>query len=273
MHDKLLQLTEADIRARSAEASFKRGQNYYTNGAIKRRIRHETSLETEVIGTQIYQVTVWVAADRVKTTCTCPYDQGGDCKHIVATLLAWLHEPDSFQPPVDLNAVLNRRSKAELVSLLLDILAVYPHLVDDFEIVTGPNDQNLEEQVAKIFEELEPWGHLTEKQAAARMRLIAHRADRLAEQGQTDLARRTYYALVSHCVGMGKSYGSYDFFPTQIYDFAVAYSNLAMDQVAEQRATIEAELREIYRDLNNPDMLGLDEALSNVWDELGLDEV
>lgn len=62
MHDKLPQLTEADIRARSTEASFKRGQSYYTSGAIKRRIRHETSLEAHVSGTQTYRVMVWVAA-------------------------------------------------------------------------------------------------------------------------------------------------------------------------------------------------------------------
>lgn len=277
MHDKLLHLTETDIRARCTEASFKRGQSYYTGGAMKQRIRHEASLEAEVSGTQTYRVRVWAANDQIKTSCTCPYDQGGDCKHIVATLLAWLREPESFQPPLDLKAALNRRSKAQLVSLLLDILSVYPHLADDFELGTGPKNQDLEKQVAKIFAAAEPWGHLTEEEAGARMRLIAQQADRLAQKGQTDLARKVYYALLLGCVNKCKSYGSYDFFPTEIYDFATAYHDLAVIQVAKRRAgmrsAIEAELQELYRDVDDPDLLGLTDTLADIWYELGGDEV
>jgi hypothetical protein len=269
MNNFLEGLTEADIRARSSEASFKRGQSYYTGGAIKHRLRHEASLEAQVSGTQTYRVTVWVAADRVKATCTCPYDQGGDCKHIVATLLAWVHEPESFQPPVDLKAVLNRRSKVELIDLLLDIFTIYPNLADDLEVVTGPDDRKLEEKVSELFNNMQPRGHLTKEQVEVHLRLMAHRAEQLAQRGQTDLARRVYYALVLGCVNLCRNYGSYDFFSASIpYDFAVAYDDLAAKQVAEQGAPIKAELDELYRDLDDPDQLGLNEALGNTWWEL-----
>lgn len=272
MNDPLIGLTEADIRARSTEASFERGQRYYTGGAIKRRIRHETGLEAQVAGTKTYRVQVWTGPDGIRTHCTCPYDGDGDCKHIVATLLAWLDEPESFRPPVDLKGVLNRRSKRELVELLLDILTVYPHLVDDFELATGPDDRNLVQKVSEIFNNLQPWGQLTPDQAEAPMRLIARRADRLAAQGQTDYARKIYYALVSHCIGLGKSYGNYDYFSADIpYQFAVAYESLALDQLEEHGETIEAELREIFSGNYSLEILwATDEALSNVAVELGM---
>ena len=85
----LSSLTEAVIRARSSETSYERGRGYYTGGAIKHRIRHPTCLEAHVEGSQTYGVSVWVAAPgEIKAHCNCPYDWGGDCKHIVATLLA-----------------------------------------------------------------------------------------------------------------------------------------------------------------------------------------
>lgn len=269
LEDQLARLTEADIRTRSTEASFKRGESYYKSGAIKRRIRHETGLETKVSGTQTYRVTVWVAADRIKATCTCPYDQGGDCKHIVATLLAWVNEPDSFQSPVDLKSVLNRQGKAELIDLLLDIFTIYPNLVDDLNLVTGLDDDKLEEKVSELFNNMQPWGHLTEEQVETHLRLMARRTEQLAERGQTDLARRVYYAMILGCVNLCRSYGSYDFFSVSIpYDFAIAYDDLAAKQVAEQGAAIKAELDELYRDVYDPDQLGLNEALSNTWWEL-----
>jgi uncharacterized Zn finger protein len=274
MNDHLAGLTEADIRARGTEASFERGQRYYAGGAIKRRIRHEVGLEAHVEGRETYRVQVWAGPAGITAHCTCPYDWGGDCKHIVATLLAWLAEPESFQPPVDLKAVLGRRTKPELVRLLLDILSVYPHLVDDFEISNGPDDRDLVEKVAQIFGNLQPWGHLTSDQAEARMQIIARRADRLAEQGQTDYARKIYYALVSHCVDLGKSYGDYDSFSADIpYQFAVAYETLALEGLEEHAETIKAELREIFSGSYNPEILwDTDEALSNVAYELGMFE-
>ncbi|MBC7250345.1 MAG: tetratricopeptide repeat protein [Anaerolineae bacterium] len=97
MNGGLDHLTEADIRARCTEASFERGWSYYTGGAVRQRTRLDDGIETRVAGTHIYRVTIREAPGRLVAFCTCPYDCGSDCKHIVATLLAWLHEPDSFR--------------------------------------------------------------------------------------------------------------------------------------------------------------------------------
>jgi hypothetical protein len=67
-----------------------------------------------------------VTLQLITQTQTCPYAYGGDCKHIVATLLAWVGEPGSFQPPLAIKALLKKRSKAELITLLLKGIDIYP---------------------------------------------------------------------------------------------------------------------------------------------------
>jgi hypothetical protein len=116
---------------------------------------------------------------------------------------------------------------------------------------------------------MQPWGDLSEEQVEAHLRLIARRATHLAKQGQADLARRLYFALIRGCVNLCRAYGSYDFFSANIpYDFAVAYNDLAEEQVAEHGATIKAEVEEMYRGIYDPDILGLNEALAGTWCEL-----
>jgi len=70
-------------------------------------------------------------------------------------------------------------------------------------------------------------------------------------------------------VNLCRNYGSHEFFSPDIpYTFAEAYDDLAAEQVPDHGATIKAEIDELYRDVFDPDVLGLNEALSNTWCEL-----
>jgi hypothetical protein len=201
--------------------------------------------------------------------CTCPYDWGGDCKHIVATLLAWLHEPESFRAPVDLHAALHARSKRELVSILADICALYPHLVDEFGLLGEAADYDPERVVRGIFVDLEPPGDISVDEAVARMESVARHAARLASQGQSNLARRAYYVLTRRCVDFCEEYGAHDIFPLNIpYDFAVAFRDLALEQLEEHGNTIEGEVRRLLRDSWAPETLGIEESLMDVAEAL-----
>ncbi|MCB0092661.1 MAG: SWIM zinc finger family protein, partial [Caldilineaceae bacterium] len=91
MSATLTDINLAFIQARCTENSFSRGQSYYGGGAVQQRQRHANGIETRVAGSRMYWVTVRPSAQGLHAICTCPYDLGGDCKHIVATLLAWLH--------------------------------------------------------------------------------------------------------------------------------------------------------------------------------------
>jgi uncharacterized Zn finger protein len=264
-------LSEADIRARSGEASFERGRSYYAGGAVHQRVRLDDGIEARVAGTYTYRVTVHGAPGRLAATCTCPYDRGGDCKHIVATLLAWLREPESFRAPIDLRAALAARSKADLVDILTDICTIYPNMVDEIGLLQKSVASDPLAAVAKLFAAMEPAGDISTDEAEGRMEIIARRADRLAQQGQGDLARRIYYALTVRCKNFCETYGSAEIFSPNIpCDFSVAYRDLALEQLDEHAAEIEREVREMLDGEWAPEMLGIIDPLTEVWEALGL---
>jgi len=267
MNGGLAHLTEADIRDRCTEVSFKRGWNYYEGGAVRQRTRLDDGIEARVFGADAYRVTVRETAGGLIASCTCPYDWGGECKHIVATLLAWLHEPESFRAAADLQAALTARGKEDLVSILTDIYTVYPHLVDEFGLLGEPADYDPEAVVAQIFEEMDYPGDISIDEGISRMETVARHAERLVRQGRADLARRAYYALTSYCVNFCESYGAHDIFPTNIpYDFAEAYRDMAWNQLEEHADVIETEVRKMLQGEWAPEMLGIEEVLIDVWD-------
>jgi uncharacterized Zn finger protein len=75
------------IRDRSTDAVFERGQNYRDEGRIQRLDRFDNLVTAAVSGSRLYDVTINFGGRSIDTQCTCPYDGGGDCKHIVAVLL------------------------------------------------------------------------------------------------------------------------------------------------------------------------------------------
>jgi uncharacterized Zn finger protein len=84
-------LSEATLRTHSSAASYSRGRSYYERGAVIDTVVRGNLLEGAVEGSQYtpYHVQVGFDAGGVSTaTCTCPYDYGGWCKHIIALLLA-----------------------------------------------------------------------------------------------------------------------------------------------------------------------------------------
>ena len=60
--------------------------------------------------------------------CSCPVGASGHCKHTVALLLAWLHRPEDFTEVEELDTALERRSKAELIALIKQMLRQEPEL-------------------------------------------------------------------------------------------------------------------------------------------------
>src|SRR5205814_9873889 len=56
-----------------------------------------------------------------ETDCTCPYDWGGVCKHVVAVLLACMEQPEALEETPPLAARLARLSAEELRALLLEL--------------------------------------------------------------------------------------------------------------------------------------------------------
>ncbi len=68
-----------------------RGRKY----ARDRRVRDLSSagarLVAEVVGSEIYRVSIWVSNNRLAYVCSCPQGADGNfCKHCVAVAITWL---------------------------------------------------------------------------------------------------------------------------------------------------------------------------------------
>ena len=114
--------SDAAIRAHTSADSFQRGQEYHQRGAVATLIQRGPLLEADVWGSDVdpYRVQVTVATDGLgAATCTCPYDWGGWCKHIVAALLAARDQPDQIEERLPLPQLLGGLDRDQLQALLL----------------------------------------------------------------------------------------------------------------------------------------------------------
>ncbi len=132
----MLDFGEALIRENSSPESFRRGLDYYRRGSVDSVIRQGEELRAEVAGSGVapYDVrVVFDAAGIIEAWCSCPYDWGGWCKHIVAALLCAVHEPESVREMPALEEALCGLDREQLESVLLRLAEQDPHLADAIE--------------------------------------------------------------------------------------------------------------------------------------------
>ena len=134
----LPKITESVIRAGAGPESFHRGEEYYRDGAISNTAIQGALLSGECAGTYAPYYRVQVELDEAgiaEASCTCPYEFGGYCKHIVALLLAYLHHPKSFaarKAPAELLSDLDHN---DLVVILTKLMQEQPELYDRIEVL------------------------------------------------------------------------------------------------------------------------------------------
>lgn len=126
---------EATIRMHAAGESFSRGVQYYQRGAVLEVVQRGDTYIAQVEGSQYepYLVTVEIEDGALVADCTCPYDYGDWCKHIVAVLLTVLHKPTSVivRPPLaEALAGLNRDQLQALVLGIAERSAAFADAVD-----------------------------------------------------------------------------------------------------------------------------------------------
>ncbi len=129
----LSKLSESIIRAGANPQSYQRGYDLWQDGAISNTAIQGALLTGECAGTSAPYYTLRVELDEGgirSASCSCPYEFGGYCKHEVALLLAYVHEPAGFarrKPPSELLADLDRET---LAALLTKLLRDRPELID-----------------------------------------------------------------------------------------------------------------------------------------------
>jgi len=129
-------LGEATIRQNASDETFLRGQAYERQGAVTSLVQRGSELEALVEGSQYEPYRVRITFDAggvIAAVCSCPYDWGGWCKHIVAALLACLHTPEEIEERPALAELLADLDREQLQSLLLSLAARSPDLADAIE--------------------------------------------------------------------------------------------------------------------------------------------
>lgn len=132
-------ITEDDIRAKVTEQSYDRGIDYYQSGTVESATIRGNQLFADVQGSEWdpYQVGVTFTGGDFTAACTCPYDWGGYCKHVVAALLTVSDDnrpiPIVVKPPVaDLLDGLDAHELRALVRVLVEAAPSLLDIVDAF---------------------------------------------------------------------------------------------------------------------------------------------
>ncbi|GAB4145758.1 MAG: hypothetical protein Fur0046_23470 [Cyanobacteria bacterium J069] len=129
----VLPISEAIIQQQATPQSFDRGEDYYLRGAVIDLVQRGQSLYAEVEGSEVTPYRVSLAFDAGGVTdarCTCPYDYGGWCKHIVAAALRWVRQPDEIEVRPTLAQLLDRLNLLQTQGLVQALVADRPELID-----------------------------------------------------------------------------------------------------------------------------------------------
>jgi uncharacterized Zn finger protein len=129
-------LTEDDIRARASQQSFARGWEYFESSSMMGVTWRAVQLSAQVQGSDWEPYVVRVrfdGQDIEHADCTCPYDWGGDCKHIVAVLLFLVHKPEMVEQRPPIANLLSPFNREQLVDMLLELTGDFPAIIDRLE--------------------------------------------------------------------------------------------------------------------------------------------
>ncbi len=135
-----IKLTEELIHEQANDRSYERGREYYFAGAIYSPAWQTTpggiALTSKCSGSgDDYSLRVELDENGIiSTSCTCPYDLDGDCKHIVALLLKYLNQPEKFSEQKSVADLLSSLDKEALIAIITRLVKHNPDLYDELEL-------------------------------------------------------------------------------------------------------------------------------------------
>lgn len=291
-------LSVATIRHHTIAQSFERGQAYYQAGSVNSLIQRGDRLLARVEGSEVNDYQVDVQFDQggvTRTTCTCPYDYEGWCKHIVAVLLTCLHQPDRIEQRPELATLLASLNREQLQTIVQNLANEQPEWMDAVEIEialltqsktqtsqkaprrTTVDPKPIEWQVERIINRyVEQWN---DEPALDEIREIIQKADQFLEQGDGNNALIILGAIVRAYVqdwmNLDGSSGESGAFFEELDD-ALTEAILSAELTASESQQWQKELKNWQKEVDD---YGVDSfemsltALQQGWDYLPLREV
>ena len=137
----LPKLTVAILKRYATDKSFSRAQSYFRSGAVTAVTLRQQTLSAAVEGNEVdpYQITVTFDGGGVtEARCSCPYSFEGWCKHIVATLLVCVHQPETIEQRPSLSQLLEQLNLSQAKDLIQSLVTESPALLEsvDFYVNT-----------------------------------------------------------------------------------------------------------------------------------------
>jgi hypothetical protein len=203
--------TREKIRSRCTEQSFKRGRNYYHEERILSLDVDSERITATVQGSRAYDVEVTLSEESINTRCVCPYDYAGDCKHIIAVLLA-ANDRDSEdgesapststdrrRDSVNIEAVVDQLPADDLRRFLLTNLEDNRELRDRLLAFTGKSIgktvYDYKQDIDRLFDDAAGRGGMIEYNTHIDFSQYFELAETHREQGQISVATDIYRAL------------------------------------------------------------------------------
>ena len=147
----LPKLTLSTIKRNATDKSFARGQSYWKSGAVVSLTQRQNTLQSEVEGNEPWPYRITIDFDDggiTSTYCTCPYSFEGWCKHIVATLIACIEQPDSIEQRATLAQFLDSLNLVQTQGLVQTLVEENPALIESIDFYVGRLAQSSQTQSA-----------------------------------------------------------------------------------------------------------------------------
>ena len=134
------------IHALADDSSYHRGEQYLQSGAVHKLVLDGDTHRAQVYGTHRYAVRIREDVTGLECHCTCPYDWGGICKHIVAVMLLILQQTEDGQtiistspaaPNIPLDDLLAPLSLEELRTFVRLQATEFPKLAENLQIFSS----------------------------------------------------------------------------------------------------------------------------------------
>lgn len=160
---------EFTIRDMATEKSYYRGEDYFESGAVRNLELRGDEYRAYVYGARRYTVEISEEDGELHTSCTCPYDWGGVCKHIVAVMLEILDRSENIKQkecaspsihgePVPVDNILASLSADQLRTFVRRQTEEYPEVRENLKIFshgTSETDRTVEDYESEIVAALE----------------------------------------------------------------------------------------------------------------------
>ena len=260
----MMKITQDMIKDNFSERTFNRGLDYYKKGYVIGPVILDNTLYARVIGSMEtpYEVKAFIGNHEIDTRCTCPV--GYKCKHAVALLLNWVHEPSLFTDSNKFITSLNSMSKHEIINIIKKIINHNPAMVCEYSLIADERPQinidAISNKIDWIVNEDLDYYHIWD--AVHKLEEIRDIADGLMDKELYKNAAEIYLELIKGCItafdqGADDSGGSIGEFAIQcVCDF-----NQCIKQINDQ--AYKDRLLETILDIANNEDYGLD-----TWDML-----